>query len=339
METMARRRYSVGALLLRSGVVALALLISACSLPIALGPIATLPPAIPPSPLIFGTNMGLFTANDQIITSPATQQLLKGNGVAIMRIPSRFTLSDAAELAALRAVKTIGAAPLLILHGATDANALADDLHLLGLIQSVFSDGPVYIEFGNEEDLAGVDVARYTDAWNQVVPRLKAQAPTYRFIGPVTYTYNPDYVAAFDKHANPRPDFNSWHEYVCNPSSTDAYCIEHISNWNSHIQQTNEAVKKAIGATLPFMITEWNLDPQQDPRYTNAAFIQPWTEKALQTLEANSVNGLFAAMQYCATNNEGFNLIDGQNSLTPQGVVFFRSLAALRATPTPTRQP
>ena len=87
------------------------------------------------------------------------------------------------------------------------------------------------------------------------------------------------------------------------------------------------------------MITEWNLDPQQDPRYTDAAFIQPWMTKALQTLEANAANGLYAAMQYCVTNNQGFNLIDGQNSLTPQGEVFFRSLAAVRATPTATRSP
>jgi len=327
------------ALAWRSGVFALALLVSACSLPIALGPIGVPRPPAPPSPLLFGTNMGLFTANDQIVTNPATQQLLRANGVAIMRIPSRFTLSDETELAALRAVKTIGAAPLVILHGATDANALADDLHLLGLIQSVFGAGPVYIEFGNEEDLAGVDVTRYSDAWNQVVPQLKTQAPTYKFIGPVTYTYNPAYVAAFDKHANPRPDFNSWHEYVCNPTNTDSYCMEHINNWNTHIALTNDAVKAAIGTTLPFMITEWNLDPQQDPRYSNAAFIQPWTTKAIQTLEANAANGLFAAMQYCATNNQGFNLIDGQNALTPQGEVFFRSLAAIRATPTPTHTP
>ena len=87
------------------------------------------------------------------------------------------------------------------------------------------------------------------------------------------------------------------------------------------------------------MITEWNLDPRQDRRYTDAAFIQPWTTKALQTLEGNAAHSLFAAMQYCATNNQGFNLIDDQNALTPQREVFFRSLAALRATPTPTRHP
>ncbi len=283
--------------------------------------------------------MGLFTANDQVVTNSATQQLLTASGVAIMRIPSRRTLSDETELAALRAVQRIGAAPLVILHGATDANALADDLRLLGIVQRVFGDGPVYIEFGNEEDLSGVDVTRYTDAWNQIVPQLKAQASTYKFVGPVTSTYNPAYVAAFDQRANPQPDFNSWHEYVCNTENTDTYCMEHINNWNIHIQRTNDAVRKAIGATLPFMITEWNLDPQQDPRYADAAFIQPWTANALQTLEANASNGLYAAMHYCVTNNEGFNLIDGQNHVTPQGEVFFRSLAAVRGTPTPARTP
>jgi len=75
-----RRPYSMPALAWRSGVFALALLVSACSLPIALGPIGVPRPPAPPSPLLFGTNMGLFTANDQIVTNPATQQLLRANG-------------------------------------------------------------------------------------------------------------------------------------------------------------------------------------------------------------------------------------------------------------------
>ncbi len=295
----------------------------------------------PPSPLLFGTNMALFTANDQIVNNPGTQRLLKDNGMAIIRIPSRHELPDEVELAALRTVKAIGAAPLMILHGAVDQNALVDDSHLLGLVQSVFGKGPAYIEIGNEEDLAGVDVARYTDGWNQLVPRLKAQAPTYKFIGPVTSTYNPAYIAAFDQRANPRPDFNSWHEYVCNTGNSDTYCMEHISNWNTHVTLTNDAVKRAIGVTLPFMITEWNMDPGYDPRTADPVFIRSWTTKALQTLTANADHGLFAAMQYCATNNTGFSLIDDQNMFTPQGEAFFQSFAIAlgRHSPTPARTP
>lgn len=69
------------------------------------------------------------------------------------------------------------------------------------------------------------------------------------------------------------------------------------------------------------MITVWTLDPRQEPRYTDTACIQPWTAKALLTLEGNTAHALFAAMPYCSTNSHGFNLIDDQSVLTPQGKV------------------
>lgn len=293
-------------------------------------------------PMIYGTNMSLFDTHDQIVNNASTQQLLKQMGMPIIRMPYRRNLSDDTEMQALRAIKSIGAAPLVIVQGATDANALADDLRQISVIQQVFGASTVYIEFGNEEDLAGVDVARYTTAWNAIVPRLKAQAPSYKFIGPVNFQYNPTYIATFDRAASPRPDFNSWHEYVCNTGNPDSYCMAHIANWATHVQATNSAVRAAIGTTLPFMITEWNLDPNQDPRYGNAAFIQAWMASALRMLAAQASSGLVAAMQYCATNNQGFNLIDGNAHLTPQGQTLAQQLAqaasdgqASGATPAP----
>lgn len=283
------------------------------------------------SPPLFGANMALFDSHDQLLQNAATQQLLKQQGMAIIRMPFRSTLPDDVEVAALQSIKNVGAAPLVIVHGATDANVTQDDAHLLQLTQSVFGSSTVYVEFGNEEDLAGVDVTRYTAAWNATVPKLKAMAPTYKFIGPVNFQYNPGYIATFDKNASPRPDFNSWHEYVCNTSESDSYCLSHIANWSTHIAQTNQAVQAAIGSLIPIMITEWNLDPQQDPRYTNSAYMRQWTQSALDTLVANSVNGVVAAMQYVATNNQGFDLIDANNQPTAQGQTLFAALAQARA--------
>lgn len=283
------------------------------------------------TPLLYGVNMALYDANDQITRNLTTQQFLRQQGVAIIRMPFRSGLPDTVELAALQAVKNIGATPLVIVHGAVNVNATQDDLHLLQLTQSVFGAKTVYVEFGNEEDLAGVDVARYTAAWNATVPKLKAMAPTYKFIGPVNFQYNPDYIATFDKNASPRPDFNSWHEYVCDTSQSDSYCLSHLANWTTHVTRTNQAVQAAIGARIPIMITEWNLDPQQDPRYHDSAFMRQWTQKALDSLVANTANGVFAAMQYCATNNQDFNLLDWNNQLTAQGETIFNALAKVRA--------
>jgi hypothetical protein len=168
-------------------------------------------------PLIYGVNLSLYDTNDQIVNTDTTQQLLRQKRVPIIRMPFRFELPDAYELRALRAIKAIGAIPLAILYGPTDPNGLADDRHLISQLQSVFGNDTVYVEYGNEADLAGVDVSRYTESWNATIPQLKAMAPTYKFIGPVNFEYNPAYIATFDKYAKPRPDLNSWHEYVCHP--------------------------------------------------------------------------------------------------------------------------
>ena len=53
------------------------------------------------------------------------------------------------------------------------------------VLRSVFGERRVYLEYGDEPDLAGVDAASYTAGWNQVIPELKRIAPAaYQFVGP-----------------------------------------------------------------------------------------------------------------------------------------------------------
>jgi hypothetical protein len=280
-------------------------------------------------PLIFGTNIALYDSRDQLLNSLASQHLLKQAEVPIIRMPFRSQSGDVDELKALRAIQYIGAIPIVIVHGPTDPNALADDSRLIEVVRNVFGNEPVYVEFGNEPDLAGVDAQGYAASWNTVIPSLKALAPTYRFIGPATSLADPGFVATFDKAADPRPDANTWHEYVCKPSSSDEYCLAHLADWTAHIQQINTAVRAAIGTTVPLMITEWNIDANVDPRLEDQSFMRAWTARALQTLADNTTNGLIAALQYCVASNWKFNLIDSTNSLTPEGQVFFQTLAGI----------
>jgi hypothetical protein len=60
------------------------------------------------------------------------------------------------ELQALLSIQHIGAIPLVIIHGPNDPNALVADRHAIALIQRVFGEDTVYVELGNEADLAGV---------------------------------------------------------------------------------------------------------------------------------------------------------------------------------------
>ena len=277
----------------------------------------------PPSALLRSLNISLFDATDQFVTDTKTQTLIASHGVPLLRMPFRDSLSDATHIACLKAIQSVGATPLVIVHGAVP-NAATTDAHFLGLAASVFGTGRVLVEFGNEEDLAGVNVSTYTAAWNAIVPGLKSAHPSFAFVGPVNFQANPTYVAAFAKGASPAPDYVSWHEYVCSAQDSDTTCMSHVDNWTTHVTSTNTAVQGQIGHTIPILITEWNLDPNSDPRYASASFIQPWTAKALTTWAANVSNGVYAAMIYTAESHPTFQVIDSMAALTPQGVALFQ---------------
>lgn len=283
------------------------------------------------APLTYGVNLSMYDTNDSVVNDTHIQAILRDAGVPIIRMPFRYTLSDEYETQALRAIRAMNAAPLVILHGPTDPNMLSDDFHLLTLAISVFHAEPVYIEFSNEPELAGVSVEQYAAAWNSVIPCLKSIAPTYKFVGPANAFYNPDYVTTFDRLANPRPDFNSWHEYACANDDSDDACMSYLGKWSDHVRNMGERVRVATGAPIPMMVTEWNLDDKPDPRYHDAAFIQQWTAAALATLSASRANGLVAAMQYCVTNNPDFSLLTASGAETPAGQAFFPALRAARS--------
>ena len=278
--------------------------------------------------LIRSVNVSMFDPSDQFMNDPTTQTILRQHGTPIIRMPFRDGWTDAQYLQALGAIKNAAAAPLVIVHGACVSDPYTIDNHWLSLVAQVFTTGPVYVEYGNEEDLscnggAGISATAYQASWNIVIPQLKANYPSYAFIGPVTYQANPAYVATFVNGANPQPDFISWHEFVCNTSNSDDYCMSHINNWANHVNDTNTAVQNAIGHTIPIMITEWNLDPGSDSRYNNQAFIQQWTTNALNEWASLVNAGVYAACIYTTESHPIFQLIDSNDNLTYQGQVFF----------------
>ena len=247
-----------------------------------------LAPAV--SPLLFGTNMGLFDSNDQVLTSSTTRSLLQQMHVRIIRMPVRSSLSEATEIQAAQVIKSLGAVPLVVLRGAVDSNVLADDSLIINDMNRIFGNGVVYYEYGNEEDLLGVDVNGYTASWNAVVPQLKRLAPQGQFVGPVNFQYDRTYLTTFLQNANPRPNQVSWHEYTCDDSWASSICISHIANWTNHISDARAAMQSIIGAALPIMITEWNYAPNavpNDGKNNDSAFMSTCTIPALTTISGN----------------------------------------------------
>ncbi len=279
--------------------------------------------------LIRSVNDSLFDTKDQLMNDPTTQAILRAHSTPIVRMPFRDALTDAQDIQALNAIKNTGAAPLVNVHGACVSDPHTIDNHWLSLVAQVFTSGPVYVEYGNEEDLScnggsGISATTYQASWNAVVAQLKATPAysSYYFIGPVTYQSDPTYIATFVKGANPQPDYISWHEFVCSSSDSDSYCLSHSNNWATHIANTNSAVLSAIGHTIPIMITEWNLDPGKDRRYSNQSFIQQWTTTALSEWSSLTASGLYAAFNYTCESHPDFQLIDSSDNLTYQGAVF-----------------
>jgi hypothetical protein len=278
-------------------------------------------PATGVSPLLFGTNLGLYNSKDQVLTSAATRSLLQQIHVQAVRIPMRTTLSETTEIQAAQAVKAMGAVPVIDLPGPTDTNALTDDTRIISDMNGIFGKSTVYYEYGNEEDLAGVSAESYTASWNAVVPLLKELAPHANFVGPATYQYDQAYITAFLKGARPQPDEISWHEYACVANDTQDSCIAHINDWSTHIANARTAMISAVGKALPIMITEWNYAPDATPndgKSNDSTFLSTWTQKAMQTLAANHV---FGSMQYFCTSTT-VPLVDSHNNLAVQGIAF-----------------
>jgi hypothetical protein len=292
-------------------------------------PTATIPaatasagtPAGSVSPLVFGTNLSLFSSNDHVLQSTTARSQLQQLHLQIIRMPMRSTLSDDVEKQAAQIIKDAGAIPLVILHGPADQNVLADNTHSINIINQVFGNSVVYYEYGNEQDLQGVSADNYVSSWNTVVPQLKQVAPNGRFVGPVNFQYSHNYLHTFLQQAQPRPDAVSWHEYSCDDSWSGDRCIANIDEWTTHISDARAVMTSTVGTTLPIMITEWNYAPNalpNDGKADNSQFLQSWTQKALQVLAANRV---FASMQYACTNFTA-SLISNEDQITPMGLTF-----------------
>ena len=271
------------------------------------------------SPLLFGTNMSLYDNSDQLLNSPQTQAQLQHLHMRIIRMPVRSSLSNETEIQAAEAIRNVQAIPLVVLRGAVDGHVLEDDTLIVKDMNAVFGTGLVYYEYGNEEDLLGVNATNFVASWNAIVPQLKRIALHGQFIGPVISQYDRDYLSTFLQQAHPRPDAISWHEYTCDDSWSNDLCIARIDHWTNHIQDARQAMMMTIHTTLPIMITEWNYAPNAkdgDGKINDSSFMTTWTTKALATLAANHV---FASMQYTCTNSI-YALVYGNNTLSAQGL-------------------
>jgi hypothetical protein len=268
-------------------------------------------------------NVAAFSNGDQLMTHPALQNFLRAHGVLWLRIPNRPGLN---YQKLLNAVKNSGARPLPIAVGSCSRNLAMSD-RILDMVDATFPGVDYWVEYGNENDLqCSRTKETYTQSWNEDISQLKPQHPRAKFVGPVIHQWNSAYVNYFLRKANPQPDAVSWHEYACGSSDSDQDCFDHIQHWTTHLNRY-DTLATSVGYRPPVLITEWNLDPFDDVRYTTPSFIQPWTRRALAKWESEIAAGRVATVfQYplaAGSATGGFQLFKTDDSLTLQGQAFF----------------
>jgi hypothetical protein len=272
------------------------------------------------SPLIFGTNLYLTDSSDQFITSQVSRNALKNAGIQIIRMPIRVEgAANADELLAMQDIKAMGAIPYIVLKF-SQPDPLGAAKLVIQQANSIFGNSVVYYEFGNERDINGVDQVTYTNAWNQVFPQVKSLALNGKFGGPAASWWNSSYIAYFVEHANPQPDFISWHEYFCSSADTTGVCIGKIASLKDHINSVKSAIQAnpTHKTVPPIILSEWNYSGSSDPNAT-PQFLQQWTQTFLQEL-AN--DGVFASMQYAVNGWGSLDLLNPDGTLTPEGQGF-----------------
>jgi hypothetical protein len=271
-------------------------------------PVLSMPSQV--SPFLFGTGLELTSTTDPFITDDNVGNLMQQMHITIIRMPTRIGANTnpqipiETEMAAARKIRDLGAVPLVNLRGPADPNVLSDDLLMVNGLNEIFGHRPVFYELGNESDLGGFDKVAYTSKWNVVIPALKQAALNGKFIGPVNFQYNDDYLRYFLQNANPRPDAVSWHEYTCdtsgvftNPPDSGSTCIAKLDRWNVHFNDAHIAMHDVLGGTteVPIIISEYNYDPHIPALNNDSQFITEWTSKAIEILAKNHI---FAALQH-----------------------------------------
>src|ERR1700730_11562569 len=249
-----------------------------------------------------------------------------GSARSLLHVSSvRFAHNDPNLVSDARAVHAAGLQPIVIMTGCSVSDPtvrLTANKTLLKQMHQVFGAASIWWELGNENDLqCGLSATQYTTMWNRGISALRLMFPQDRFGGPVNFQANPTYIAYFVRHATPKPDFISWHEYTCASTHRANNCIRNVATWTTHVRTTRQDIAAVGLRAPPIYITEYNYAPDgrvcADAMHNDPTFITQWTTTALRTLAGNNV-----AESYQFDTANCLPLETPSGSLTPQGRVF-----------------
>ena len=215
--------------------------------------------AQPLAPHPFSATISTYGSEGGSIVDSAVQRSRLGSlGLGLYRVPLQWNGGNIISGAGwgptnvsgdqwIRAIKGLGADPMVVVAGTGNNNFTPDDA--AALVRHFNPANRVaYWVIGNEPNNDHISVADYCTLFNATVDKMKAVDPTIQVAGPARSDYNRDELQAFLQCAGDRVDIVDYHHYAMGTSYLDeATALAHTPDWENEIAQ----IRAMIAATVP----------------------------------------------------------------------------------------
>jgi hypothetical protein len=241
------------------------------------------------SSYLFGANDTQEWNDDNIETDPhhIIQPSLKAAKLPLMRSfffdidqATHQPVTDAQIETRIKTIENVGAQCLGVIFNIHNADFAKHLVTYLGRRCNMY-------EFGNEPDLTHISVQEYLTQWNSLIPQLRAINPRAKFMGPVTWYDDQNYIQGFlagAKASKVLPDAVTFHHYGCWNQTKDQ-CIAEGNKYAQIVNEVRGWATSVLGHSLPLGITEWNYNPGSGVSWgQDATFMKAFTTNALNAM-------------------------------------------------------
>ncbi len=259
-------------------------------------------------------------ANDQ-----REQQQLKALGVKYMRLDLKYSVSGDPNSKIVcagngcdtrwtgdqwvEAVKAIGATPVIIVHYTV--------VDAVNMVKHFNKDTHNYVQdwiIGNEPDLAGMDVATYSNDFNTEYDAMKAVDATLKIGGGATAWFDTPFLQTFLQRCGSKVDFVDFHVYAQKgdvPGNT-VQLFREAAAYDSDINDLRTLIENVVPARasqIGIEVGEWELNwggSAQD----DSNFHAVWAASVMGHMLSAGARSLFYADKYNALYGDTQTITD-----------------------------
>ena len=281
-------------------------------------------------PIAIGMDLSGYGYSNVFANDRVEQQKLKTLGIKYMRVDLKYsTPGDPTSKIIcggigcdtqwtgdqwVQAIKAIGAQPLIIVPYSAD-----DAANMVKHFNKDTNNSVQYWVVGNEPDLEGIPVARYSTDFNQDYDAMKAIDPTIEIGGGTTAWYDAPFLQTFLQQSGSKVDFVDFHGYAQAGNVPGNYTtlFQNAAEYGNRINDLRSLIQKIVPARasqINIEVGEWELNwagSAQD----NTNFHAVWAASVMGHILSSGGRGLFYA-------DKGNAIYDSQHTFTdPYGHV------------------